>query len=121
MVVSPEAQRLGIVILLTSIALWFAYEVPATANTGQTLGKRLVGLRVEKLDGTPLSLWQSTRRWLVMSIPSSLPGCLGLPIQLLDCAWCTWDKPLRQTLHDKAVMTMVVVGGPRPPETTTNE
>ena len=32
-------------------ALWFAYEVPAVANTGQTLGKRMLGIQVVGVEG----------------------------------------------------------------------
>ena len=49
--VQPEpAGTLLIVIVLVAAALWFAYEVPAIANTGQTLGKRLLGIKVVRLE-----------------------------------------------------------------------
>jgi uncharacterized RDD family membrane protein YckC len=112
---SDTALRLILIMTVTAFALWFAYEVPATANSGQTLGKRLLGIRVQRLDGSRLTFWQSVRRWLVLAIPAMLLQGWGLPLQLVDCAWCTWDKPLRQCLHDKSVLTVVVAAVPRPP------
>ncbi|WP_240746939.1 RDD family protein [Cryptosporangium phraense] len=107
---SSEATRLNWIIILLTIGLWFAYEVPATANSGQTLGKRLVGIRVVRVvDDQTLTFGQSIRRWLILALPSpatSFP--CGVPLQLADLLWCTWDRPGRQCLHDKAVTSIVV-------------
>jgi uncharacterized RDD family membrane protein YckC len=110
---SAEAKRLSVIMVVTAIALWFAYEVPGTANTGQTLGKRLLGIRVVRLGGQPLTFWTSTRRWFVLGLPALLLQACGLPLQMIDCAWCTWDKPLRQCLHDKGPQTVVVMAADR--------
>lgn len=96
-------------ILLIGVALWFAYEVPATAHDGQTFGKRLLGIRVTRLDGAErLGFATAFRRWSVMSIPAFLFPC-GLLLQALDSLWCTWDRPLEQCYHDKVARTAVVV------------
>jgi uncharacterized RDD family membrane protein YckC len=110
---SPEASRLNWIILLLTIGLWFAYEVPATANSGQTLGKRIMGIRVIRIvDDGALSFGQSIRRWLILMLPSpAVSAVCGLPLQLADLLWCTWDKPARQCLHDKAVTSIVVRAG----------
>jgi uncharacterized RDD family membrane protein YckC len=107
---SPEANRLNWIILVLTIGLWFAYEVPATANSGQTLGKRIVGIRVIRVvDDQMLSFGQSIRRWLILMLPSpSVSFLCGFPLQLADLLWCLWDRPARQCLHDKAVTSIVV-------------
>jgi hypothetical protein len=46
-----RAQWILTVIPFIAMALWFAYEVPAIAQRGQTLGKRAVGIKVLPLEG----------------------------------------------------------------------
>ncbi|GIF77097.1 hypothetical protein Asi02nite_66150 [Asanoa siamensis] len=114
---SAEANRLQLVILIIACALWFAYEVPAVANTGQTLGKRIVGLRVVRVDGEEkLGFGRSLRRWNILGLPMLFwTCCVGFVWQVVDCFWLTVDRPLHQALHDKAARTVVVVANPRPP------
>ncbi|MCW2568614.1 MAG: domain containing protein [Mycobacterium sp.] len=109
---SAHATNLSLVIALVAMALWFAYEVPAVAATGQTLGKRLLGIRVVTVDGGPVGFRRSIQRWLPQGLPLLL-GALLLVVQLLDAAWCLWDKPLRQCLHDKLARTVVVNAPPQ--------
>jgi uncharacterized RDD family membrane protein YckC len=109
-VLSDRARRLAIIMSVLAVALWFAYEVPSHANRGQTIGKRVVGIRVARLDGRRVTFWTATKRWLVLALPSVvLSSCIGLPFQLVDVLWCVWDRPLRQCLHDKFASTAVVV------------
>lgn len=108
--VSPEADGLQVVILLIAAALWFAYEVPSLANSGQTLGKRLMGIKVVPLTADePLGFGRSMRRWNLLGLPTLLWCCgLGFLLQLLDCVFPVFDRPLRQALHDKRAQTVVV-------------
>jgi uncharacterized RDD family membrane protein YckC len=110
---SDHANTLSLVISLVAMALWFAYEVPAIAATGQTLGKRLLGIRVVSVDGEPIGFRRSIQRWIPQGFPLLLWGVLFV-VQLLDAAWCLWDKPRRQCLHDKAARTVVVTAPSRP-------
>ncbi|MEO3817438.1 RDD family protein [Plantactinospora sp. B24E8] len=108
---SPQADGLQVVILLIAVALWFAYEVPSVANSGQTLGKRLMGIKVVPVTETEqLGFGRSFRRWNMLGLPVFLWSCCGIGflIQLLDCGLAVFDRPLRQTLHDKRAMTVVV-------------
>jgi uncharacterized RDD family membrane protein YckC len=68
----PErSSTLLIIILVLATALWFAYEVPAHANTGQTLGKRLLGIKVMRLESDePLGFRRSIRRWNTIGLPT---------------------------------------------------
>ncbi|ASW56989.1 hypothetical protein CIK06_26780 [Plantactinospora sp. KBS50] len=116
-----QAAGLQIVILLIIVALWFAYEVPALASSGQTLGKRLMGVKVVSLGTEPgLTFARSMRRWNVLGgIPVFLwVCCVGFVIQVIDSVYPLFDRPLRQALHDKAAQTVVVrvprVGTPAP-------
>lgn len=66
---------------------------------GQTPGKRLLGMRVVRLDGKPMTLWASFERFGGYAA-SIFTGLLGF-IQIL------WDRN-RQGMHDKIVETVVV-------------
>jgi uncharacterized RDD family membrane protein YckC len=107
-----QAGTLQLVILLLAAALWFAYEVPAVANSGQTLGKRLLRIKVVRLDNAvqPLGFGRSIRRWNPMGIGFLAWSCfcLGLALNLVDFVYALYDRPLQQTLHDKYAQTVVV-------------
>ncbi|WP_018352371.1 RDD family protein [Longispora albida] len=100
------------------IAVWGAYEVPGIASTGQTLGKRVVGIRVVRLKGDErseplgrLGVGRSLRRWAQMSIPCLLwYGCcgLGFAFQFIDVISGVLNRPYQQCMHDRAVDTVVV-------------
>ncbi len=64
---SQERQLTGYIVIT------FTYFIVAEALTGQTIGKRLTGIRVVRLDGTPIGWRQSTSRNL-MRIVDSLPA-----------------------------------------------
>ena len=119
----PESiSTLLLLMCVVITAVWFAYEVPASANSGQTLGKRLVGIKVVRVDSEGrLGYGRSLRRWSRLGLPTLLwPLCCGLTalLQVVDCLFVVIDRPLHQALHDKGART-VVVQLPRPgrPET----
>lgn len=106
-----QAGGLQVVILLIATALWFAYEVPSTANGGQTFGKRIMRIKVLPLaEGQQLGFGRSFRRWNTLGLPTLLWYCcgFGLLLQLVDALSPLVDRPLRQALHDKRAQTVVV-------------
>lgn len=84
------------------------YEVLATALAGQTIGKRLVGIRVaDATTGAVPTLEQSMRRAAPVLLQQApwvgwLAGVLYLP--------ALW-QPRRQGLHDVLASTVVVTVG----------
>jgi len=109
-----EGSTFMIIILILAALLWFAYEVPSLANTGQTPGKRLTGIKVMRLESAEeLGFRRSIRRWNTIGLPTLLWTCFGLGfmLQLVDCLWAAVDRPLRQALHDKSALTVVVFVG----------
>lgn len=118
--ISGEADSLQVVILLIAAALWFAYEVPSVANGGQTFGKRLMGVKVVPLTADePLGFGRSLRRWNLLGLPTFLWCCgLGFLLQLVDCVFPVFDRPLRQALHDKRAQTVVVQVSRTQPDAT---
>ncbi|NBM21102.1 RDD family protein [Streptomyces sp. GC420] len=95
--------------LITAVAL-VLYDWLMVRNNGQTLGKRLLGLRVAMLsDGSTPDSNASLARAAVLLLPAWLCcPCLWLAIiSVMILA----DKPYKQGLHDKAGKTVVVSTG----------
>jgi uncharacterized RDD family membrane protein YckC len=106
-----QADALQVAIFIIGVALWFAYEVPGTANTGQTLGKRIMRIKVMRMESTErMGFGRSLRRWNLMGLPTFLWSCfcIGFVLQLVDCVFPFFDRPLHQALHDKSAQTVVV-------------
>ncbi|MFF4878465.1 RDD family protein [Micromonospora sp. NPDC000668] len=109
--VGPQAGNLIVAILLIATALWLAYEVPAMAAGGQTVGKRLMRIRAVPLTADqPLGFGRALIRWTTLGLPTLAWYCLGLGLilQLVDALSPLFDHPLRQALHDKRAQTVVV-------------
>jgi uncharacterized RDD family membrane protein YckC len=104
----------SIVIPLIIMALWWAYEVPATARGGQTFGKRVVGIKVLGLESTePLGIRRAFRRWNPLGIPVFLWSCFGVGfiLQGIYSISPTFGGPLHLALHDRSAATVVVRSG----------
>jgi uncharacterized RDD family membrane protein YckC len=117
---SSRATTLSWVIPLLAMAIWAAYEVPYTARSGQTLGKRLLGIRVLPLEGVhELGGRRAFRRWLPLGLPTLAWACgIGFVFQFIDSISPVFNRPLHLALHDKSAATVVVsVQKPEPPPT----
>ncbi|MFJ8041067.1 RDD family protein [Kitasatospora sp. NPDC096147] len=77
---------------LWTMAVFYVVSVVLLATTGTTVGKRLLGLRLIRLDGGRVSIPQVLLRTLLM--------VLVIPAAV-------WDRDTRG-LHDKAVRTVEV-------------
>lgn len=82
----------GVLNLVYFVAFW-------TYNGGQTVGNRLLGLRVVKIDGTPVTLGTALVRWIGLVI--------SFVVVLLGVIWVGFD-PKKQGWHDKMAGTVVV-------------
>ncbi|CAL9514976.1 hypothetical protein SUDANB6_03724 [Streptomyces sp. enrichment culture] len=92
---------------LIAAVLYMAYDTLLTARTGQTLGKKLLGLRVANLDdGATPSVQSSLVRAAVLWIPFAF--CCACVWTIVSGGWSFFDKPYKQGLHDKAAKTVVV-------------
>ncbi len=112
-----KAGTLLLLIFVVTTAVWFAYEVPGSANSGQTLGKRLLGIKVMRMESDErLGFGRAWRRWSRLGLPTLLWYCcgIGLLLQFFDCLFVAIDRPLHQALHDKAAGTVVVQVGRSP-------
>lgn len=87
----------------SAVGLWSIYfTVTTTLFQGFTVGKRIMGVRVVRLDGEPFTWWTSFER--------AGGYVAGIATGLLGFAQVFWD-PNRQCVHDKIVGTAVVVAG----------
>jgi uncharacterized RDD family membrane protein YckC len=109
------------------------YVIPAHHFWGQTVGKRVMGLRVQRLDGAPLCLSTASIRYLALAVPWFLNGVfftasqwpwallvavgvvLGsvLLIGILGNLYLlTLNRPSRRLIHDWLAGTIVVRAAP---------
>jgi uncharacterized RDD family membrane protein YckC len=79
------------------------YIVLHTVSGGLTIGKALMGVRVVRMDGIPLTIGRSTRRYFTFLL-AALPLFLGLLWVIID------DR--RQGWHDKLSHTCVIYDWP---------
>ncbi|MEU1851854.1 RDD family protein [Streptomyces sp. NPDC019990] len=87
--------------------LYIAYDTVLTARTGQTLGKRLLRMRVANLaDGATPSVQNALMRAAVLWIPFAF--CCACVWTAISGGWSFFDRPYKQGLHDKAAKTVVV-------------
>jgi hypothetical protein len=77
----------------------FYFTAFIALGKGQTIGKKLLGIKVLQLDGTPLSLWDSFERYGGYGA--------GLATGLLGFIQIYWD-PNKQAIHDRISATVVI-------------
>lgn len=91
--------------ILVLAILPFAYEAVQLALWGQTLGKRIMSLRVIADSGETMPPAQAVGRAAINNV-LYLFGCgVGTVMAYL---WAIWDQPLHQALHDRLTGTVVV-------------
>jgi uncharacterized RDD family membrane protein YckC len=99
-------------LFLVVLAAYYVYHVELMWRTGQTLGKKVLKIRVVPLDPSQrLTRGAAAKRYAVAVIAGSLIPLLNI----IDGLWQLWDKPFQQTLHDKAADTVVVKDLPGAP------
>jgi uncharacterized RDD family membrane protein YckC len=90
------------------ILVYLVYEGLMLTTSGQTVGKKLMRIRVAMLkDGAVPAGSPGWFRAVVYSLPMLVP-CLGFLFWLVNVLFCTWDQPYHQCVHDKAARTVVV-------------
>jgi uncharacterized RDD family membrane protein YckC len=108
----PDDASYGrqVLVGVLTFLLYFAYEGAMTAARGQTLGKMAVRIRAARLVDGAVPGAAGWRRAAVYALPGVLSAfVIGPLFWLVNALWCTWDRPYRQCLHDKAADTVVVV------------
>ncbi|HEX2192446.1 MAG TPA: RDD family protein [Acidimicrobiales bacterium] len=103
-------------------AVFALYEIVLIHSRGQTIGKRIVGVRVVRItDGTLPDWTASVVRYLLPVVPVLVPvPVLNVALSLLIYL-VAFVNPLRRGWHDRAAGTIVVKAeapspaGPAPP------
>lgn len=92
---------------LIAAVLYMAYDTVLISRTGQTLGKKWLGMRVANLDnGSTPSVQTALARSAVLWIPFAF--CCACFWTAISGGWSYFDRPYKQGLHDKAAKTVVV-------------
>ncbi|MFE6332736.1 RDD family protein [Streptomyces sp. NPDC057806] len=92
---------------LIAALLYIGYDTFMIAKSGQTLGKKWLGMRVANLDnGATPSTQTALVRSLVLWIPFAF--CCACVWTAICGGWSFFDRPYKQGLHDKAAKTVVV-------------
>jgi len=87
-------DTVGTVLVLAITALYFVWPY---SRGGQTLGKKVLGIRVVAIDGSPLN-WRRGILRTVGYVPS---------MSVVGYLWSIWDRD-KQAWHDKLAGTTVV-------------
>ncbi|MEV5982277.1 RDD family protein [Streptomyces sp. NPDC052114] len=92
---------------LVAAVLYIAYDTFMVSKSGQTLGKKWLGMRVANLnDGATPSMQTALARAAVLWLPFAF--CCACIWTAISGGWSFFDKPYKQGLHDKAAKTVVV-------------
>ncbi|MEU4093992.1 RDD family protein [Streptomyces sp. NPDC026673] len=105
-----DLGKVAVVSLLVGIAS-FLYEALMLKSSGQTIGKKVMKIRVARLaDGAVPgnAAWARAGTYAGASVVGNVIPCVGFVVPLLNALWHLWDKPYRQCWHDKAAKTVVV-------------
>jgi len=95
---------------VVAAVLYIAYDTIMMSRTGQTFGKKWLGMRVANLDnGATPSVQSNLIRASVLWIPFAF--CCACVWTAIAGGWSFFDKPYKQGLHDKAAKTVVVKAG----------
>lgn len=102
-------RSLALYFLLWLVSLaWGGYNAYLNGTTGQSIGKKVVGLKVlGEQTGQVIGAGMGIVRWLIPAIIGFIP-CIGFIFFIVDLLFPLWDSK-KQTLHDKAVKSVVVV------------
>jgi uncharacterized RDD family membrane protein YckC len=91
----------GLGLILLGVLLVAFLYVRALAKTGQTWGKRIVGIKAIRVEtGEPIGWGRAIGR-------SLFAGFISAQIFYIGYLWMLWDDR-NQTLHDKVVGSVVV-------------
>lgn len=94
------------VFVVAALLAWLGYNLKLMQDFGQTFGKRTLGIKVVRTDGSRLGLGRwITHRVLVIGLIGAIPY-IGWIVSLADNLFIFRES--RQCLHDQIADTMVV-------------
>jgi uncharacterized RDD family membrane protein YckC len=92
----------GLLVLLYLVlaVIVFGYYIVMEAKMGGTIGKKAMGLRIVREDGSPISWKEAILRTLLRIVDGLFYYLVGAII--------IWNSPLKQRLGDKVAHTVVI-------------
>ena|SRR5689334_20631856 len=90
----------GTAVGLIATVITLAYYIVMEATQGATVGKMVLGLRVVRADGAPISWNESVIRNLLRIVDALFV--------YLVAAILVWNSPTRQRLGDRVAQTVVI-------------
>ena len=104
---SADISGFGVTSILVGLVIGIGYEVVQIALWGQTLGKRMIGIKVIHAAHGGLPGWgKAFGRWAIPGLLALIP-LVGWLLSILCYVSATWDR-VYQGWHDKAAGTLVV-------------
>lgn len=100
---SPKVSGVALVLSLIAFGVWTWFTITYVARNGQSIAKKMLGIKVVRSDGSPASLAR------IFWLRNVVNGLLGI------IPFYSWIDPLlifsdsRQCIHDKIADTIVVV------------
>jgi uncharacterized RDD family membrane protein YckC len=124
----PWSTPILVTTFIVMSVLPFIYEAVLLTMSGQTFGKRLLGLRVVDVDpaGEPIgmakAIWRSAINNVVYQLGIFFFLLIGVTVfeyallgmffaavgVLVSYLWAIWDQPLHQAVHDRFAGTVVI-------------
>jgi len=99
-----STDAITVVSFLAMMLIYFSYFVYFYARSGQTPGKKAVGIKVIATDGSLLTRGRAFWRTVAYFIESLMGYIL---VGFLGFLWVIWDKD-KQAWHDKAARSYVI-------------
>jgi uncharacterized RDD family membrane protein YckC len=107
-IVALDGSVLEIITIVALVIALIGYPVlMETTTRGRTLGKLVVGLRVVRDDGGPVTFRQALTRGLV-GVAIEWPGIIGAPLTWLVTIWAMIANPQSKRIGDHVAGTIVI-------------
>lgn len=107
-IVAFDPSLLGVTQIITLVVTFIGYPVfMETVTRGRTLGKLILGLRVVRDDGGPVTFRQALARGLV-GAAIEWPGVIGAPLTWLATIWTMVVSPQSKRIGDHVAGTIVI-------------
>ena len=93
----------GLTLSLVGLVVWFGFTISYLRRNGQSIGKKILGIKIVRTDGSPASLGRIfVLRNVVVTILNFIPL-----FAFVDVLFIFAES--RQCLHDKLADTIVIV------------
>ena len=97
---------LSLTVGLSTLVVWIAINFSLLARSGQTVGKKILGIKIVCTDNTPCNVWRiAGRRFLIPGLIGQVP-IAGIFFSLVDVLFIFRES--RRCIHDLIADTIVI-------------